>query len=36
MLKYICNNPEIHMKNIDINKIKNRIFLLRNVDELYT
>jgi hypothetical protein len=36
ILKDICNNPEVYNKTIDVDKIKNRIFLLRNLDELYT
>lgn len=35
ILKDICNNPEVYIKTIDVDKIKNRIFLLRNLDELY-
>ena len=35
MLRDICNNPDKYQKNIDVKQIKNRIFLLNNLDELY-
>jgi hypothetical protein len=35
LLQIICNNPDVYIKTINVDKIKNRIFLLRNLDELY-
>lgn len=35
LLTDICNNPDNFIKDIDINKVKNRINLLKNLDELF-
>ena len=36
LLTNICREPEKYEKTIDVEKVKNRIYLLRNLDELFS
>ena len=36
LLKNVCREPEKYEKTIDLEKVKNRIYLLRNLDELFS
>jgi hypothetical protein len=36
LLRNVCREPEKYDKTIDIEKVKNRIYLLRNLDELFS
>jgi hypothetical protein len=35
LLKQICESPNTYKKNIDIENVKNRIYLLRNLDNIF-
>lgn len=36
LLTNICENPDTHMKAIDVEKVKNVVYLLRNIGVLYS
>jgi hypothetical protein len=35
LLKKICKNVENYKKKIDVEEVKNKIFLLRNIEKLF-